>query len=71
MRSDQGHITPFYWMSDGPFPLKILVSFIIFEIIFYVAAITKNLFYVRNDLNLAHLSGAPKVYNGPIPLNEV
>ena len=60
-------LPPFSWESDCPFALKILESFVIFEILFHVAAITKNLFYVANGLNLAHLSEAPKFYNGSIP----
>ena len=66
-----GHITPFARGSDGPFPKKLLVSFIIFEILFYVAATTKNIFYVKIGVKLAQLSVTPKFYNITIPLNEV
>ena len=51
--------------------LKILASFIIFEILFYVGAITKDIFCVKIDVKLAHLSVVPKFYNSLIPLNEV
>ena len=56
------------WLS---FPLNILVSFIIFEILFHVAAIIKNIFCVKNGVKLAHLSVATKFYNGLISLNEI
>ena len=67
----RSHITPFSWGSDCPFPLKILASFIIFEILFHVVAITKNIFCAKNGVKLAHLSVAPKFYISLIPLNEV
>ena len=51
--------------------LKILASFIIFEILFYVGAVTKDIFCVKIDVKLAHLSVVPKFYNSLIPLNEV
>ena len=70
MRWIKVRLPPFSWESHCPFPQKILVSFVSFEIPLHVAAITKNLFYVENGLYL-HFSGAPKFYNGTIPLNEV
>ena len=56
--------------SHCPFPLKILVSLIIFETLFYVAATTKNIFCVNNGVKLAHISVAPKFYNSLIPLRS-
>ena len=56
---------------DCSFPLKLLASFIIFEILFHVAAIIKNTFHVKNGIELTHLSVAPKFYNSLVPLNEV
>ena len=43
----QGHIIPFARECDCPFPREILLSFIIFEILFYAAATTKNMFCVE------------------------
>ena len=57
--------------SHCPFPLKILVSLIIFETLFYLAATIKNIFCVNYGVKLAHISVAPKFYNSLIPLNEV
>ena len=63
-------MTPLSWESHCPFSKKMLISFIVFEILFHVTASTKNIFCIGNGLNLPHLSVAPKFYNGPIPLNE-
>ena len=60
-------VCPGIWL---PFPPKILGSSIIFEILFYVAATTKNIFCVNNAVKFAHLSVAPKFYNSLIPLNK-
>ena len=54
-----------------PLPKKILVSFIIFEILFYVTATSKNIFCVKDGVKLVHLSAALEFYNRLIPLNEV
>ena len=59
------------WRSDCPFLQKILINFIIFEVLFHVAVSTKNLFCVKNDVELAYLSVVPKFYNSLIPLNDV
>ena len=39
--------------------------------LFHVAAITKNIFSIKNGVELAHPSVAPKFHNSLIPLNEV
>ena len=48
-----------------------MISFIIFEILFHVAAITTNLFLCRKWFKSDAPSVFPKFYDGPIPLNEV
>ena len=57
-----GHITLFTQGSDCPFLKKYLVRSIIFEILFYVAATTKNIFWVKNGVKLVHLSVAPTFF---------
>ena len=64
-----GHITRLFHGSDCHFPQKMLISFIIFEILFYVATTTKNIFCVKYGVKLEHLSVAPKFYNNLFPQN--
>ena len=62
---------PFPWESDCPFSQKSLVRFVIFEILFHLAATSENNFCVKYSAKLDHLLVASKFYNSLIPLNEV
>ena len=52
-------------------PKKFCLSFVIFDILFHVAATIKNFFFVKNGVKLVPLTVAQTFYNNLIPLNEV
>ena len=52
-------------------PKKFCLRFVIFDILFHVAATLKKFFFVKNGVKLVPLTVAQTFYNNLIPLNEV